>query len=63
MKFDNMFLIEHDARMVEDSKDKEVLLWAHKKRYIVLLKTPSGKYAYTKHDLQVARMWREKDET
>lgn len=64
MEYVEQYLKEHPEQKLvieADKKTQELLLWAQKKRYIMLSKAPSGALCFTKEDLEKAEMWREKD--
>lgn len=57
------FMADHpELKLLDGCPKKELLLWAHKKRYITL-RDALGKKAYTDFQLEVAEMWAEKDDT
>lgn len=47
---------------VEESKDKEILLWAAKKKYITLVRFSKNLY-YAEEELEKALMWNKKDDS
>lgn len=47
-------------KLNQDDPNREVLEWAHKKRYITL-KSLEGRTYYSDFDLEVAKMWQEKE--
>lgn len=49
-----------DLSLVQDSEHMDLLLWAHKKRYISLCSAPSGPLCFTQKDLEKAQMWWDK---
>lgn len=51
-----------ELKLVSKCPQKELLLWAHKKKYITL-RTVEGHKVYTEFQLEVALIWAEKDDS
>lgn len=61
IEFDEQFLIDNQLSFIKDSEYKNLLIWAHCKKYIQLRKSPSGLFCFSQEDLNKAKMWAEKE--
>lgn len=58
---DKNFLRETNMALVRDHEFEDILLWAHRRHYIVLSSTPTGQMCFSNSDLEQAKMWAEKE--